>query len=31
MSGDVLRPVTANNPVHLVFQTKFQFLQPMLF
>jgi hypothetical protein len=29
-SGYVL-PLTANNPVHLVFQTKFQFLQPMLF
>jgi len=31
MSGDVLCPIPANNAVHLVFQTKFQLLQPMLF
>ena len=31
MSGDVLRPITADDLVHLVFQLKFDFLQPMLF
>ena len=30
ISGDVLRPITAEDLVHLVFQLKFDFLQPML-
>ena len=31
MSGDVLRPVTAENRVHLVFDPQFHLFEPVLF